>query len=255
MSYNKDISSRIFKSCILNKTTIEKRMFSQDGLIGNVIIITDNESFEKGLDDLSKTNDGQFISKIYFRYYIEKTLCECGDHPDDDVDFRVKYFKNLIKTLVKQREHRVVKQVFGGNIKNGFHPVNLGPFCFYEIPRHASHIKLPFSDPFFSKQQPTKTVVQLCVKSLDSYKASEIADTFFNTLELSFAFLLGKKGKEFSIGAFTYEFSPTEPPIIYTEGSIFGRSENKREQDQIIDLTDLTDYFPQKKSKLDDEFF
>ena len=153
-----------------------------------------------------------------FRSYIEKTLFDCRDHPDDDVDVRVKYFKKLISSLVKQREHRVVKQVFGGNIKNGSHPVNLGPFCFYEIPRHASHIKLPFSDTFFSKQQSTKTVVQLCVKSLDSYKASEIADTFFNTLELSFVFLLAKKGKEFSIGAFMYEFSPTEPSIIYTEG-------------------------------------
>ncbi|HDS4948016.1 hypothetical protein B9037_006065 [Klebsiella aerogenes] len=257
MSYSKDISSRIFKSCTLNKSTIEKIIFSHDGLIGNVIIITDNESFEKGLDDLSKTNDGQFISKIYFRYYIEKTLFECGDHPDDDIDVRVKYFKNLINSLslVKQTEHRVVKQVFGGNIKNGSHPINLGPFCFYEIPRHASHIKLPFSDPFFSKQQPTKTVVQLCVKSLDSYKASEIADTFFNTLELSFSFLLAKKGKEFSIGAFMYEFSPTEPPIIYTEGSIFGRTENKHEQDQIIDLADLTDYFPEKKASSMTNFF
>ena len=159
MSYSKDISSRIFKSCTLNKTTVEKIIFSGDGFIGNVIIITDNESFEKGLDDLSKTNDGQFISKIYFRSYIEKTLFDCSDHPDDDVDVRVKYFKKLISSLVKQREHRVVKQVFGGNIKNGSHPVNLGPFCFYEIPRHASHIKLPFSDIFFSKQQSTKTVV------------------------------------------------------------------------------------------------
>ncbi|MER1588291.1 hypothetical protein [Enterobacter hormaechei] len=257
MSNSKNIYSRIFKSCILNKSTVEKRVFSLDGLIGNVIKITDNESFEKGLDDLSKTKDGQFISNIYFRYYIEKTLFDCSDHSDDDVEVRVKYFKNLIDSLsiVKQTEHRVVKQIFGGNIKNGSHPVNLGPFCFYEIPRHASHIKLPFSDPFFSKPQPTKTVVQLCVKSLDSYKASEIAGTFFNTLELSFAFLLAKKGKEFSIGAFIYELSPSEPPIIYTEGSILGRAENKCKQDQMIDLTDLTAYFPEKKASAVTNFF
>lgn len=255
MDHNKNITNRIFKSCTLNRSTVGKEKFSFDGQVGNVISITEPESFEKGLDDFSKTIDGQFISKNYLKYYIEKTLSECINHPDADVNIRVKYFKKIIDNLDKQQEYRVVKQVFGGSIANSIQPISVGVMDFYEVPRHGSHIKLPFSDPFFSKNQPTKIVAEICVKALDSYKAIEMADTLFNTFELSIAFLLAEKNIEFSIGALTREFFPAEPPIIYTEGSLYGRSKDYYKSVQPLDLTKLNDLFPDKKDSTMMHFF
>ncbi len=230
-------------------------MYSSDGQVGNIILITDLVSFEKGFDDCSKTTKGQFISKNYLKYYIERTLFDCRNHPDTEVDIRVKYFIKIIDSVDTQREYWVIKQVFGGNIDDSLKPINVGSLCFYEVPRHGIYINLPFSDPFFSREQPTKTVAQLCVKAFDEYKALEIADTLFNTLELSISFLLAESSIVFSIGALTREFSPIHPPIIYTEGSLFGMRENKHISEKSIDLTNLTELFPDRKDNTMIHFF
>lgn len=40
------------------------------------------------------------MDNLFQRYILDitlkKTLFECGDHPDDDIDVRVKYFKTSL---------------------------------------------------------------------------------------------------------------------------------------------------------------
>ncbi|QJT19121.1 hypothetical protein E5E96_18695 [Aeromonas sp. 1805] len=255
MSSDKNGVSDIFKSCILNKNTIEEKIYSDEWRDGNIISITNAESFEVGFDNFSKSPKGKFISKKYIMYYIEKTLSECGAHPDDNIKNRVNHFNEIIDSLDVQREHRVVKQAFGVNMGNSEKPINAGPLCFYEVPRHGEYIKLPFQDPFFKRPQSTKTVAQLCVKSLDSIKALEVAETLFNTFELSIYFLCAEKDTAFSIGSMTREISSFEPPIIYTEGSLYGMSKDRPKPINSIDLTRLIEFFPEKQNNLMEYFF
>lgn len=74
MSSDKNGVSDIFKSCILNKNTIEEEIYSDEWRDGNIISITNAESFEVGFDNFSKSQKGKFISKKYIMHYIEKNI-------------------------------------------------------------------------------------------------------------------------------------------------------------------------------------
>lgn len=245
----------IFQSAKLNRDFSGAWNHSNSGYVGNILSVTDHDTFEAELDCFLETSAGKFISRNFLKNLIERALIECKDRCDLDVSSRVEWFKDHLKKLAEERDHKVVKTVFGGDIINSKIPVKLGPLNFYEIPRHGEQIILPFSDQFFCRQQSTKTVAEYCAKAKDEDKALELADAVFNTFDLSMAFLLAERNFDFSIGILRMRFSPIQQPIVFTEDGLYGVQEKNHNFKPSLDLTDLASFCPDKKESTLVSFF
>ncbi len=245
----------IFSSCILNRQNSGNWTYSDAGYTGNILLITEIQSFEKGLDEFLETSEGRFISRNFLKRLIERTLVGCENDRDTEVNSRIEWFKNHIRALAKERDYKVVKTLYGGDITKSEHPVRLGPLVFYEIPRHGGLIKLPFPDPFFCKHQATKTVAEYCAQAKDQDKALEFADTIFNAFDLSMAFLLAEQNFDFSIGILRMRFSPVQQPIVFTQGGLFGIQEANHNFKSGLDLTEVANFVPGKNKNTMLSFF
>lgn len=255
MSKKADGVILIFQSSKLNREVLGAWSYSDSGYLGNIISIVDSDKFESGLDNFLETFDGKFISRSFLKNLVERTLVGCKECCDSDVSFRVEWFKNHLKSLAGERDHRVVKTVFGGEIINSKIPVKLGSLIFYEVPRHGEKILLPFSDQFFCRQQPTKTVAEYCVKAKDKDKALDLADAVFNAFDLSLAFLLAERNLDFTIGILRMRFSPVQQPIVSTEGGLYGVQEKNHNFKSNLDLTNLARFCPDEKDETLVSFF
>lgn len=247
MSKKPDSACMIFQSCTLNRIPIEKWSQSGYGFVGNIISVNNHDTFEAGLDNFLDTSEGKYISRNFLKELIERTLIACKSHSDLDVSARTQWFNSHIKNLVKARDFKVIKTVFGGEILNSSQPIKLGGLTFYEIPRHGEEIKLPFDDPYFRKNQPIKTVAEYCALSKDEDKALELADTVFNSFDLLMAFLLAERNFDFSIGILRKRFAPVQQPIVFTDGGLYGKKEKNHNFKPSLDLTKLADFCPDQK--------
>ncbi|AOK19911.1 hypothetical protein WT26_29210 [Burkholderia cepacia] len=221
-----------------------------------IVDINDTEKFDDALAQFLVSEEGKHLSHAGLLRLIRRSLIECKEFCDSLVAERVASFSNKLNDLPLV-DYKVIKSFYGVTINGSDAPVKFGPLVVYELPRHANEITklLPWADHSGIRgEKHERTVVECSTKARDEVKALELANIVFNAFDLLIAFLLSEKYTDHSLGILRMNLAPHQDAIISTRGGIFSGDEVRNLSNDLLDISNLSEFLPNGREDMLDQF-
>lgn len=250
MHKSKISTHSIFETCILNRDLYEKHSaIFETPPLEVIAIVKDNKKYTDSISKFLASKEGKVLSQKWLLLTLRRTLIDCKDICDSNIDARVKRFEDNLSDL-KIAEYKVVKNFYGATLNRSEFPIRFGDLTVYELPRHENELveQLPFGESSgFRNVNNTRTVIQCVVRCRDPSKALELANNAFNSFEMLMAFLLGEENVHFSKGILRMRFAPYQNATIASEGWISLGDEINNNYNGDFEISTLQEYLPNNR--------
>lgn len=239
----------VFELCLLDRTLIED--VSLNTYYENKMIVKDQTRFDKAFNKFMSLKKIQYFSQKMVLFTISRTLLNCKDLDDSNINDRVILFTKYLNDF-ERKEYKVVKTFHGVKMENSENPISFDPLIIYSLPRHNNKIKSLFTMNHEYKifnDNHEKTVIECRVEACDHWKAQELANVIYNNFELLVAFLLAEKYISFSFGINRMNFTPYQSAIVSCSGGIFSGEKEGRHSHDNLEISNLLDFLPKEYTR------
>jgi hypothetical protein len=250
--YMKNNAKKIFELCLLNREFLmDIPEYLLNALDERSMIVKDQNIFDVALDNFMSLNEVKLLSKKMVLVTIRKTLLNCKELDESNIDDRVEKFAQYINDF-ERIEYKAARVFHGVSINEPCPPITLGSVVIYSLPRHNNEIKSLFTikpefsvSNFFNRDNPSeKVVVECSVFACDHWKAQEISNVIYNKFELLLTFLLSDRFNEFSFGITRMIFAPNQGAIVSSSSGIFSAEQGRKNFSGNLEISDLSEFLP-----------
>ncbi|WP_457415701.1 hypothetical protein [Pseudomonas sp. SDO524_S393] len=234
----------LFSSCSLNRDYRQVQGHNLNWDRDALRNIVNPDAFESAILEIVSQRSGLCFSEAGLLRIIGKTLLDCEEVLDADVEARVKAFEENLDVW-DMREFKIIKTYYGALISDSEIPFNLGPFTVYDIPRHIDCIELDnltTPEAHFPRNHQRRTVIQYVLTARDEERALHDANLAFNALDLVVAFLLGEEYKDYSLGVLRMPWVPFQRALISQQGGTWSQDEMESTFNKSFELERLESY-------------